>query len=298
MLADISTRKLAMLHAGNGARARANGNLCMLFMGVCCMLVIGMALRGDGERTGDEPLSRHAEETAAVGALGEAPGPSGPSSSNGPRIAGAITTCRRPLLFRRAMLSFRMRCLDCMPRVDRWFAVDDGSPPDQVADMQASVPGLTWVRKAATEAGHAGSLNALLQAVRGYDSLVFIEDDFFFVLDEEFVARALHVLDADASLGQVVFNERYALTTIDADRQRVVGGVPVQNASTGRMEYIVHEYVGDLGSPEWTAYIAQHPGKLSNVHWPHFSLHRWVACLTFGVGWVWTGKGMGHGLES
>lgn len=89
----------------------------------------------------------------------DAQGPSSPTASTGelcaltrptprrpdePRIAAAITTSRRPLLFRRAMLSFRMRCLDCSGRIDAWFAVDDGSSPEQLAETQAAVPGLTW----------------------------------------------------------------------------------------------------------------------------------------------------------
>jgi len=53
-----------------------------------------------------------------------------------PRIAVAITTSRRSLLFRRAMLSFRTLCLDCLSRVDEWFAVDDGSTPEELADMR------------------------------------------------------------------------------------------------------------------------------------------------------------------
>ena len=285
MLAGTSMRKVALLHAGHGPRSRSNGNLLVLGLGCCCLVMAGMALHGAAARTGGKPLARKSIAVAAVdGPLVTSHSLFGASTSRGPRIAAAITTCRRPLLFRRAMLSFRMRCLDCLARVDRWFAVDDGSPPDQLAEMQASVPGLTWVHKAATETGHAGSMNALLRAVRGYDYLIFIEDDFFFVRDEEFVARALRVLAADASLGQVVFNERYALTTNAADRQRVVGGVPVKDASTGQVEYIVHEYVGGLGSPEWKAYFEHHPGKMGSVHWPHFSLHRWVACISLGQG--------------
>jgi hypothetical protein len=47
--------------------------------------------------------------------------------NNYPRIAAALTTSNRPELFRRAYLSFRLRCLDCDATVSQWFAVDDGS---------------------------------------------------------------------------------------------------------------------------------------------------------------------------
>ena len=79
--------------------------------------------------------------------------------------------------------------------------------------MQAAVPGLTWIVKPTGERGHPTSLNAVLNATRDYDYTVFLEDDFFFVKDEDFVTRALAVLDTNATIGQVVFNARYALTT-------------------------------------------------------------------------------------
>ena len=192
----------------------------------------------------------------------------------GPRIAFAITTSRRPLMFRRAVLSFRLRCLDCLERVDQWFVVDDGSSPDQVAIMRAAVPGMTWLTKAEPERGHPGSLNVLLRAVRDYDYVVFVEDDFFFIKDEDLVARSLAVLDDDVSLGQVIFNERYLHTDMAPDRGRTVGGVEHVNATTGDVDYIVHDYKGQVGSPAWSAFFEEHPGKQGSVHWPHFSLHR------------------------
>ena len=88
-----------------------------------------------------------------------------PRRPDEPRIAVAITTSRRPLLLRRAMLSFRTRCLDCLGRVDEWFAVDDGSSPEELAEMKAAVPGLTWISKPIGVRGHPSSLNALLRTI-------------------------------------------------------------------------------------------------------------------------------------
>lgn len=195
-----------------------------------------------------------------------------------PRIAAAITSSRRPLLFRRAMLSFRMRCLDCIDRVDQWFAVDDGSSPEEMAHMRAAVPGLTWIDKAPGAHGHTSSLNALLTAVWAFDYVVFIEDDFLFVQDLDFVSASLAVLDTDPHIGQVVFNARYALTSTSSERNNLVGGDEVRDPASGRTTHIIHEYVGPGGSPEWNAFF-QRPGnggKVANVHWPHFSLHSGV----------------------
>ena len=137
-------------------------------------------------------------------------------SAQRPRIAVAITTSRRPNLFRRALLSFKLRCLDCDARVGRWFAVDDGSSPDQLAAMRAVLPGVEWIDKPANLRGHVASLNAVISATQDYDYLVFLEDDFFFIQDEDYVAKTLRVFESDATLGQVVFNRRYALTNLDA----------------------------------------------------------------------------------
>ena len=191
------------------------------------------------------------------------------------RIAVAITTSRRPLLFRRAMLSFRTRCLDCLSRVDEWFAVDDGSTPEELADMRAAVPGLTWISKAPNARGHPSSLNALLTAVRSFDYVAFIEDDFFFIKDEDLVTKALAVLESDPKIGQVVFNARDALTTTPAEIGCLIGGHEVRDPTTGRVTHIIHEYVGPAGSPAWQAFFRRpgNGGKVANVHWPHFTLH-------------------------
>ena len=195
-----------------------------------------------------------------------------------PRIAVAMTTSHRSLLFRRAMLSFRTRCLDCLNRVDAWFAVDDGSTPEELAEMKAAVPGLTWIAKAAGERGHPTSLNAVLNATRDFDYTVFLEDDFFFVKDEDFVTKALAVLDSNATIGQVVFNARYALTTTEHEKSELVGGDEVRDPATGQVTHIIHEFAGPSGSPGWHAFFNRpgNGGKVANVHWPHFSLHSGV----------------------
>jgi hypothetical protein len=193
-----------------------------------------------------------------------------------PRIAAAVTTSRRPLLFRRAMLSLRTRCLDCLAKVDAWFAVDDGSSPEDLAEMRAAVPGLIWVAKGPGVHGHPSSLNALLAAVHDFDYVVFIEDDFFFIKDEDFVSKSLAVLESDATIGQVIFNARCALT--DVDTHKLVGGQEVRDQASGHVTHIMHEFVGPAGSPQWQAFFQRpgHSGKVANVHWPHFSLHSGV----------------------
>ena len=198
------------------------------------------------------------------------------ASTQRPRVAVAITTSRRPHLFRRALLSFKLRCLDCDTRVGRWFAVDDGSSPDQLAAMRVVLPGVEWIEKPATLRGHVTSLNAVLNVTQDYDYLVFLEDDFFFIQDEDYVAKTLRVFESDPTLAQVVFNRRYALTNLEAEHDRQAGGIEVKDEQTGTVSHYVHEYVGNVGSDPWKAFHERHPGKVSSAHWPHFSLNSGV----------------------
>ena len=198
-------------------------------------------------------------------------------SHNGPRIAAAMTTSKRPELFRRAYLSFRLRCLDCDAKISRWFAVDDGSSPEQFQEMQAVSPEITWLSKTGkNQTGHVSSLNRILEeVVDQYDYLVFLEDDFFFVKDEDYVAKALNIFAKNESIGQIVFNRRYSLTNTEVEDKNQVGGIEVRDPATGNVTYMLHEYIGPAGSPEWKAYFAKHPG-VGSVHWPHFSLNSGV----------------------
>lgn len=121
-------------------------------------------------------------------------------------------------------------------------------------------------------------MNALLTALRAYDYVVFIEDDFFFVRDLDFVTKSLAVLDTDPSIGQVVFNAWYALTSTDQETKNLVGGKVMRDAHTNQVTHLIHEFAGPAGSPEWRAFFnrAGNGGKVANVHWPHFSLHSGV----------------------
>lgn len=152
--------------------------------------------------------------------------------------------------------------------------MDDGSSPAQFEEMQAVSPEITWLHKAEeNQTGHVSSLNRILEeVVDSYDYLVFLEDDFFFVQDEDYVAKALSIFAKNESIGQIVFNRRYSLTNTEAEDKNQVGGVEVRDPATGNVTYILHEYVGPAGSPEWKAYFEKHPG-IGSVHWPHFSLN-------------------------
>jgi len=202
-----------------------------------------------------------------------------PLQRNYPRIAAAITTSKRPELFRRAYLSFRLRCLDCDSTVSQWFAVDDGSADEQLEAMRSLSSDIMWLSKNGPKnqtTGHVSSLNRVLEeVVDDFDYLVFLEDDFFFVQDEDYISKALNIFAKNDSIGQIVFNRRYSLTNTEVEDKNQVGGVEVRDPETGNITHILHAYIGPAGSPEWKAYFEKHPG-IGSIHWPHFSLNSGV----------------------
>ena len=198
---------------------------------------------------------------------------------NYPRIAAAITTSKRPELFRRAYLSFRLRCLDCDATVSQWFAVDDGSSDEQLEAMRSVSSDITWLGKSGPKnqtTGHVSSLNRVLhEVVDDFDYLVFLEDDFFFIQDENYISKALNIFGKNESIGQIVFNRRYSLTNTEIEDHNQVGGIEVRDSANGNVTHILHVYIGPAGSPEWKAYFEKHPG-IGSLHWPHFSLNSGV----------------------
>lgn len=119
-----------------------------------------------------------------------------------PKIAVSITTAHRPEPFRRAWLSFLLRCLDCDALVDRYYIVDDGSSPAQLAQMQVVAPPsdqVVFLAKRPGQEGHAGSLNALMEELlhEGFEYLFTLEDDWFFVGEGKLITDALRVLMFD-----------------------------------------------------------------------------------------------------
>lgn len=187
-----------------------------------------------------------------------------------PRIALGFTTAKRPALFTRTYLSFRLRCLDCDAWIADWYGVDDGSSAEELAAMKELAPRIKWINKTADQAGHVGSINAMLMVAAQYDYFVWMEDDWFFTRDEHLITRALEVLHTDPRIGQVLFNANYYDTDSEAERALVGGG---EARSVGGVDYIVHRYCGASGSPEHSACFNDLlPGQLAHFHWPHFSL--------------------------
>jgi hypothetical protein len=98
------------------------------------------------------------------------------------------------------------------------------------------------------------------------------EDDWYFTRDEAFVSKALRIMDHDASIAQVLFNENYADTDADWERE-LIAPAQQQRITADGMRYAQHVFGGPYESPELAEYVAKHADdRLNNYHWPGFSL--------------------------
>ena len=63
--------------------------------------------------------------------------------------------------------------------------------------MRSVSSDITWLSKSGPKnqtTGHVSSLNRVLEeVVDDFDYLVFLEDDFFFIQDEDYISKALNI---------------------------------------------------------------------------------------------------------
>ncbi len=179
------------------------------------------------------------------------------------QVTLTITTCRRRELFERTVDSFLSCCTD-HDRIDRWICIDDGSDEADRVAMQARYPFFEFVMKPPEQRGHATSMNELASMV---DSpyWLHLEDDWEFVSPCPLVRRTVEILEDDPGLLQVVLNRNYAETL---EHRSLVGGEAAVT-TTGTLAYRRHVH---LAPEELSGLLAASPARLTNAHWPGFSL--------------------------
>ena len=151
--------------------------------------------------------------------------------------------------------------------------VDDFSSQSDLKAMQTVAPAsntTTWVSKEEGLRGHVGSVNKLLNATKDFQYLVYLEDDWFFFKDEYFVSKALTILENDPTIAQVLFNVGFRELDLQRERELIATGKNMTTA--GGVRYVLHLYSGVENTPESRLAKVLARGKLSNFHWPHFSL--------------------------
>lgn len=179
-----------------------------------------------------------------------------------PLVTFSTTTCKRPELFYRAMNGFLRNCED-HHLIHAWLCVDDGSSEGDFGLMRGWFPFMEFVRKAPEDKGHARSMQLISERV-ATPYLVHVEDDRVCVDPRPYLADAIAILEADASLGQVVFNHNYAETEHDS----ILGGELRRTA--GGVWYFVHEHA--TTEAQRRAWEARHGVGPSASYYPHFSL--------------------------
>jgi GR25 family glycosyltransferase involved in LPS biosynthesis/glycosyltransferase involved in cell wall biosynthesis len=181
-----------------------------------------------------------------------------------PEVTLTITTCRRRELFERTIDSFLSTCTD-LHLIKRWICIDDGSSDFDRQLMQDRYPFFEFIFKSSSEAGHVHSMNRLLYEVRTTHWL-HLEDDWEFTTQGPHISRAILVLNDDESLVQVVLNKNYAEST---DHWNLVGGEI--HVTKSAIPYRTHTYLPH-NSVGLTQLLSENPGRLTNAHWPGFSL--------------------------
>lgn len=186
-------------------------------------------------------------------------------SETRPEVTLTLTSCRRLDLFERTVNSF-LNCCEDVDRVGRFVCVDDGSSVEDRARMKERYPFFEFVWKEPGAAGHAHSMNLILDLLES-PYWLHLEDDWLFFVRARWIARAISVLEGDPDIGQVLFNRNYAETLAD----RLLVGGEVRSTPDG-VRYRVHQYLPDDGAAVGLFLGSLPPGSRTNAWWPHYSL--------------------------
>ena len=191
------------------------------------------------------------------------------------KVAAGFTTCRRPDFFNRAYHSFKLRCLD-ESTIEDIYVVDDFSPIEDLNKMKRTAPSTIFLTKEDNEKGHVKSINTLIREVldKGYEYLVFMEDDFLFIRDNNLITRSINILNKDSRIGQVIFNKSYSESDCVEESERLAfSGEEIFNKN-GELEYLVHDWKV-MDGVEWKKFHDESK-KPSHAHWPNFSLNNGI----------------------
>ena len=183
-----------------------------------------------------------------------------------PKVTLTITTCRRRELFDITMDSFLTNCLD-VDAIDRWICIDDGSSDDDRAAMAANYPFFEFIWKDESTKGHARSMEQLRAEVTS-PYWLHLEDDWEFFSPDNYIERAINILEDDESIAQVLFNRNYA----EIVSERTIPGGDLRTTTRGQHPYRVHTYF-ERGTDEYDQFTRDVAnGAPNNAYWPNFSL--------------------------
>lgn len=182
-----------------------------------------------------------------------------------PNVTLTITTCRRRDLFDRSMDSFLHNCTD-IDAIDRWICIDDGSSDEDRAKMAERYPFFEFIWKDNTNKGHARSME-MLRAEVSSPYWIHLEDDWEFFAPDNYVSRAIAILEDDPFIGQVLFNRNYA----ELASERDIPGGELRTTSRGKQPYRVHIHA-EPGTEAFEIFNRDiGKNRPTNSWWPNFS---------------------------
>lgn len=123
------------------------------------------------------------------------------------KILLSLTACKRYDLFRSTFISILSKFYtEDLLKIHTFFIVDDGTDETERKLMRNEFPWCEFVFK---NTGHADSMNLIYNKAitEGFDYVLHLEDDFYFLDEKAYITEALEILEGDATeVDQVVFN--------------------------------------------------------------------------------------------
>ncbi len=181
-----------------------------------------------------------------------------------PLVTMSITSCKRLDLFKQTVNSI-LNCFD-IDNIDYFFCVDDNSSDKDREEMKKLYPFFTFYFKTYEEKGHANSMNIIkkyVQNVYRTPYLLHFEDDWNFFKTDNYIEKAISILEEDISYKQYLFNKNYTELITD----NINGGI--FKISKLGYRYYEHEYVS---TPEQQIQWTKKHGFGNNCnYWPFYS---------------------------
>jgi GR25 family glycosyltransferase involved in LPS biosynthesis len=153
------------------------------------------------------------------------------------KITVTMTTCKRYDLFNKTVNSFIACCTDLEKYIYEFIVIDDNSTEEDKKLMSNNYPFIRYIFKDATNKGHARSMNLLLKEIKT-DYVFHMEDDWQFIIKDNYITKCLKIIKSDKRYGQCLVNRCYSEDFIIG--HRIGGGY---RRYVDNLRYYIHQYL-------------------------------------------------------